>query len=430
MEQTREKIDLLGKIAAKADVMAIGMGALCPSVQPSVQMIADMNNEYIRRLQTGEKIAWLNFAVPPELFFAFDILPICSDYLAFQLAGEGMNLEYIDIGEEHVPDHVCADFKMHVGMFRTQDVPHPDMMIYSASPCDSMRTTYSSLAKYYDLPSFCLDAPYYRTERAYDYVAEEFKRLVTFLEEQTGKKLDMDKLREVMKNSNEAHYWYNKLNEFRPLIPNPFPSMELFMDGGPITLFTGKPELVDYYKKRYEEVKERVETGVGYPKSEEKIRTVWPYGIYVEDLDVLTWMEEKWGAVAVNWMRVNCTVEPTEDIETFDGIMRGLAKKAIMMPMNKEVHGPIENFIDATVDLVKKSSADAVITMGHVGCKANWGSMKLYKESVEEQTGCPLLVFELDLFDRRFLGVEGAKAKFQDFFETRVLPHMEKKKKG
>jgi len=282
------------------------------------------------------------------------------------------------------------------------------------------------MAANFDIPTFVVDEPYFRGERAYQYIAGQLKELVSVLEELTGRKLDLDKLKQVMAYSNEAHYWFNKLNEFRPLIPNPFPSFELFMDAVPLTLFTGTPELAEYYKKRYHEVKERVEMGVGYPHVEERIRVVWPYGMYT-DLGVLSWLEQKYGAVSVNYMKLDCAVKPTEDISTYDSIMRGLAEKTVLLPMNREIHGPIDNFIDATLNLCKNNKADCVIVMGHVGCKSNWAGMKLYKDVVEEELGIPVSVFELDLFDLRVMSVDAAKAKFEEFFETRVIPNMEKK---
>lgn len=429
MVETREKRDLIREIQTKQNTMLAFFEAAMPSIAPSWKAMCVHFDEYVRRTETDEPVAWLNFAIPPQLFFAMDIEPVYSDFLAFSAASAGLNIEYIDFGEQHVPDHVCADFKIHVSLFLTGDVPHPDVMVYSASPCDSMRTTYSAMAEYNKIPSFCLDAPYYRSERAIEYMADEFKRMAAFLEEQTGHKLEYEKLKKVMEYSNEAYYWYGKLNEFRPLIPNPFPSQELFMDGAPLTFLAGDPLIAEYYKNRYHEVKKRVETGVGYPNTEEKIRIVWPYGVYVEDLGVLSWLEQKYGAVSVNWMRLNCAVQPVEDLSSIDSIMRGLAETHVLMPMNREVHGPIDNFIDATLDLIRKGSADCVIVMGHVGCKANWASMKLYKDRVEQEAGIPLLVFEVDLFDPRIISTEQVKAKFADFMETRVIPSMEKRKK-
>ena len=66
--------------------------------------------------------------------------------------------------------------------------------------------------------------------------------------------------------------------------------------------------------------------------------------------------------------------------------MRGLAEKTTLMPMNREVHGPIENFLDATIDLARRYRADCAIITGHVACKSNWAVYKLIKDRVEKKS--------------------------------------------
>jgi len=251
------------------------------------------------------------------------------------------------------------------------------------------------------------------------------KRLVTTLEELTGKKLDMDRLREVMENSNKAHYWYNKLDELRQQIPCPFSSMEMYLDGGGLIQFAGQPVLAEYYKTRYEDTKAKLDRGEGRDV-DEKIRVVWAYGVYIADLNVFSWLEEKYGAVSINCMNFNWVVKPTEDLSNYDSMMMGLAEKATLMPMNREVHGPIENFIDATIDLVRRNSADCAIITGHVACKSNWAVYKLVKDRLEEELGVPLLVFEVDLFDPRLINPDGVKEKLEDWFETIVIPGLKR----
>ena len=114
-------------------------------------------------------------------------------------------------------------------------------------------------------------------------------------------------------------------------------------------------------------------------------------------------------------MNFNFVSKPAEDISDYDSIMRALAEKQILMPMNREVHGPIENFLEATIDLAKREKADCCIMTGHVACKSNWAAMKLIKDTVEEELGIPMLVFEVDLFDPRIINPDGVRDKLSDF---------------
>ena len=56
-------------------------------------------------------------------------------------------------------------------------------------------------------------------------------------------------------------------------------------------------------------MKERV-SKKEWPKVEEKIRIVWPYGVYIPDLEVVSWLEKKYGAVTINFMNFNWVVKP------------------------------------------------------------------------------------------------------------------------
>ena len=53
----------------------------------------------------GEKLAWINFGIMPELFWAMDITPIVVDSLTGAISGLGEAMKYIDIAEEQIPDY-------------------------------------------------------------------------------------------------------------------------------------------------------------------------------------------------------------------------------------------------------------------------------------------------------------------------------------
>ena len=49
---------------------------------------------------------------------------------------------------------------------------------------------------------FTLDAAYWDDERSLAYGAGQLREMVSFVEEHTGKKLDMDRLREIVEETN------------------------------------------------------------------------------------------------------------------------------------------------------------------------------------------------------------------------------------
>jgi benzoyl-CoA reductase/2-hydroxyglutaryl-CoA dehydratase subunit BcrC/BadD/HgdB len=200
-----EKTDLLketsGGLAFVRDLFAERYGEGHPEWAWIYELLADHFDKASRARQNGGMLAWVNFGVASELFWAMDIVPLVIDVATGLLAPTPRAVKYIDIAQEHVPDYVCANNKVLIGAALNGDIPLPDMLIHPSQPCDSNLATYPVIAEYFGFPYFLIDIPYFRGQRSTAYVAREMKRLVSFLEDTTGQKLDPDKLRQVMEYS-------------------------------------------------------------------------------------------------------------------------------------------------------------------------------------------------------------------------------------
>jgi len=368
----------------------------------------------------GKPLAWINFAVPSEIFWAMDMVPIVVEVVNGLITPFGPNaMKYIDVAEKYIPSYLCSSTKVLIGAMLSGDITAPDVLAVPSHPCDSNVAMYSVASKRFDFPYFCIDMPYLRSEQGTEYMAGELKRLVKFLEEKTNRKLDLDRLRQTMEYSNLAHEYYLKISKLREAVPCPDSSLDILGEYPAVLCMSGRSELVDYLKKRYEMTKEKVDRGKsGSSSIKEKFRLVWIYGAPAFDLFTFAWLEQEYGAVSVSSMMSNFVMKPVEDISDYDKIMMGLAKKLTLMPMARECGGPWEHFIDATIDLCRRSKADAAMFGGHVACKANWAIMKLVKDRIREELGIPTLVLELDVFDPRVMSSDALRAQFDDFFAT------------
>ena len=400
------------------DSMAGRYGEKHPEWAWVYELLADYYEGACRAKEKGEPLAWVNFGVISELFWAMDIVPVVIDVVTGLTAPTAGAIKYIDIAEEHIPDYVCANNKVLMGAALAGDIPIPDVMVHPSHPCDSNLATYPVMAEYFGFPYFCIDMPYFRNERSGPYVAGELRRLVSFLEEKTQRKLDVDKLKQVMEYSNQAHEYILKISDLRQAVPCPYSSIETISEYAAVLSLAGTPQLVDYLKRRYELTKDRVARKEGHlTKDQEKIRLVWIYGAPAFDLSIFLWLEKQYGAVSVANMNNNFVMKPVEDISDTDKILRGLAEKVTYLPMTRECGGPWENYVDATIDLCRRYKADAAVFAGHVACKSNWAVMKLVKDKIYDELGIPTLMLEVDLFDPRITSSEAIRAKFDDFFE-------------
>ncbi len=385
--------------------------------------VAEMLSGYFedvgRAMERREPVAWVNFGVISELFWAMDIPPVVVDVVTGLLAPTKEVSRYIDLAHEHIPDHICSNNKTLLGAMLAGDIPAPDIFVHPSQPCDSNLATYPVMAEYFHSPYFCIDMPYFRSEEGVRYVTDELRRLVAFLEETTRRKLDFERLRLAMEHSNRAHEYYLRISELRRAEPCPYLSLDTLAEYPAVLSMAGRPELTEYLKRRYEVTRARVERKEGIlPGFEEKTRLVWIYGAPAFDLFIFPWLEQEYGAVSVANMNSNFVMKPVEDISHMDGILRGLAEKLTLLPMTRECGGPWENYMDATIDLCRRYRADAAVFAGHVACKANWAITKLVKDRIGLELGIPTLVLELDLFDERISPSDSIKAQFEDFFST------------
>jgi benzoyl-CoA reductase/2-hydroxyglutaryl-CoA dehydratase subunit BcrC/BadD/HgdB len=411
LEQLRDKFNVF------RDLTSGEIEGEYPDRHMAISLLASYYGRIYDEAQAGKQLAWVNYAVPSELCWAMDITPVEIDAVCGAAAATPEDvMPYIDVAERHIPDYICAVNKIFLGAMATGAIPVSDMIIVPSHPCDSNLATYPVIAERYGFPYFCIDAPYLRDERGLRHVKGELGRLMDFLEEQTGRKLDYGRFREVMEYSNRTHECVLQLTELAQAVPSPFGALDLLTDYPLILGLCGTPELVEYLEKKLEAVRDRVKRLEGRPK--ENIRLVWIYGAPVFDYSLFTHIEAEYGAYSVGNMNNNFIMKPVEDLSSIDSILAGLAAKTINLPMGRECGGPWENYVTAMIDLCRRYRADAAVFAGHVACKANWPIMKLVRDKIYDELEIPTLIFELDLMDPRITSMETIKSQFDAFLSV------------
>jgi len=419
-----DKHSLVKIITEGTEAAASALAAAAPSENDamwSLAAVTGMLADYWRKIydayQNEQPVAWTNFGIPTELFYAMDIVPVVVDVLAANAAQYGLAHKYNDRAAEKVPEYLCSNNTILLGAALSGDVAPPHIMVHPANPCDSNMGTYPVFSEYFKYPYFLIDMPYITTEQSIPYVANEYKQLIAVLEKATGRTLDYDKLREAMEFSNILHDYILRLAEFREAVPSPYSSMEVMAEIGVVMCLSGTRGAAEYIQKRHEIVRRKVQEQEGALSPQgEQLRVVWIYGAPVFDFGIYTWSEKEHGAVLVSQMNNNYVMKPVEDISDTEHILLGLAEKLTLMPMTRECGGPWENYLDNSLNLLKRYRADVGIFGGNVGCKANWAIAKLVKDRIEEELGIPICNVELDLFDNRIASSEAVKGQLGEFF--------------
>jgi benzoyl-CoA reductase subunit B len=369
--------------------------------------------------ESGKPVAWFNFGVMPEIFIAMDIVPQQIENITATAASfpEAKWTECVDIGQQSVPDYLCVAHKGALGAIEGGYLPKPEIIVGSSHPCDSSRVAHSMIAGHFKIPYFAIDIPYWDGEPAYQYVAGQIEKMVEFLEEATKKKLDLDKLRQVIMYSNEALRYIYKVRDLRRLIPCPTGGSDLLLDAGVNTNMSGTREAVEYFKMRYITAQEKVDKKEGFIK-DEKLRIGYMYTPTFFNPGILNWLATEHKAVVVTDMMDYRLYDTIEDLSDIKKIYYGLAKKCILLPMAMHFRGPASYFTDFVVKSCRDYKVDAAIFTGGIACRSAWATAKLAKDLLRDELNIPMLGIEADVGDARIVSDEEMKNKMEDFLSV------------
>ncbi|MBI4774491.1 MAG: 2-hydroxyacyl-CoA dehydratase [Deltaproteobacteria bacterium] len=374
------------------------------------------------RLDEGKPACYHYFPISVEIMLALDVVPICYEVvcgLTSALYTDGAEEGVDRIEAEGYPDHLCSTQKGTAGFLLMGVVPHPDLLIKTATPCDASNRLYEWTSHKFDTPLVVVETPYYRNERGQKYMLGEIKRMIEQLEKLTGNTLDEDKLREYIGYGNQAMEYILKTQELKKRRPCPDTGWHRPAD----TIFMtqiGTPMGAAYFKALYEDVKARADRGEGViPEGKKERRVTYGYTWECYDLPFFDWLEEEHG---VSYITDTLTYFPPDvglvDTTSMDTILEGLAWRTMQMPMGRQTMGFSDIWINDFVHVVKNFKADALILGGHMACKHFWALNKLLSDKVKEETGVPTLRFEMDMFDKRFTPPAELRRIMNEFFTT------------
>ena len=372
--------------------------------------------------EEGKKVVYNQFNMYAELFNAFDLVAIPPEIwtlLKVRLKdGFGM-VETIDAAHEAgIHPELCSAHKSAIGDQVLGDrIPPPDFIVNPSFPCDNTKIAYQVLAEITGAPMLVMDCPYFGPdtdeEQAMAYWVNQVKELIRFVEEQTGKKLDPDRLKEVVEEANRGAEYALDYASLRQLKPLPQPGAGGGSAVGGMNLM-GLPEWTNCMKALLDDIKDRVAKGkTAVP--EEKLRLNWFYLHAFYDFDVYEWLEREKGAVSPvtfsNYDRLEVV-----DTSSTESIIKGVAKRLLQFPMGRQGTGSSDIYINDCIDAVKRWQCDAVILSGHAGCKYIRGLLGLLRDELRK-INIPLLVFDEDTFDPRVAPVEEFRPKIEDFVD-------------
>ncbi len=421
----------LGRFKQESDALRLYLQMREQDASPESQLtttlieaMLETSRRIIESAEEGKPFIATSYGNAPEMLVAMELAWYPLLLMPYLPTRAPFILEEIDEAVRLGLDtDMCTLIRLGINTVQAGRAPLPTAFIGMLSPCDGASMFHQAIArdKYWcNVPIFCTEVPYWENDRSVDFHANELRRMVAFLEKHTGCKLDIDRLREVVKESDKQYKLWAKYNELRRAVPCP-PAATKGAQAWNVAqnFLVGDPRGTEWFRKLVAITEQQVKEGTGNVPNE-KIRLLW-FDVPALWLSELTkWLKEEWGACIVMDM-MGYSPHTLIDTSSEESMFRDLAKRNICdLPMVRQVHGTADTLSNDVIQVVKEYKIDCVVWPAHMGHKDGSASIGIMRQ-VCRDIGVPFLALGLDLFDRRYTSIDRLRDKFSEFFETMGL---------
>ena len=389
-----------------------------PGYRKSQVLYYQMLGKYFTRLmnarENGDFIAAHTVFFPSELIYAMGLVPMhteTSTWMTALFTGECDDIiaEGANLG---LASEICTPHRGLAGAYSLGALPRPDVMLWSNMVCDNTAKSGELIMELCHCPGFFIDRPFKDSQMEVKYLTGELEDMVQFLEAQSGKKMDYDRLSGIVGLMDKQIEMVREINELRKKIPTPFSPLG-FLELLTIDyLFPGQPEAIEYLETLLEELKEKVEQGKGaVPREKFRLMTLFIPPMYLMNFLEKTSIEH--GAVSVIepfftfWGEGR--LDPSKPLES-------VARKSYMIP-EMRMYGPMgEKALKSITDCAKDYKVDGAIYWADTGCRHSCATIKLFKDELNK-IDIPVLTIDCDVVDHTATSETEVKEKLEQFFE-------------
>ncbi len=394
---------------------------------PILKSLVKQHKKVVECVENDLPFMASQYTNPVEILSAMDIPWYFHLQSMFAGSGTGGSLHIFEdleaMDKLPLPTDCCTFLRLGLYYQSAGLYPVPSAYLALTEPCDGVSGFHSVFMNHPDwknVPTFAPDPPYHNNDRAIGYYADEMRRMVDFITGQTGKMLEMDRLKEVVDETNKCYALWMEYNEIRRSTPTPHSyimPMSMFFQSN--SAGAGEPEKTIWYQDMVADAEMRVrENQPEVP--DQKIRLLW-YDLQPFYFgEIAPWLEQEWGAVVAMDMVSYCPYDII-DTSTEDSIFRGLAKRAFQHgPMIHQARGLADNVVNDITRIIKDYNMDCIIFPGHMGHKDMAASTSLMREVCRE-LGVPFLHIGMDQADQRYTTIDEIKDRISQFFTAMGL---------
>ncbi|MEK7348356.1 MAG: 2-hydroxyacyl-CoA dehydratase family protein [Candidatus Eisenbacteria bacterium] len=370
-----------------------------------------------------------------ELLRVFDLPVVFPEINSLQTAVRKVAHEYLNEAEDlgYSPD-ICGYVKADIatqhrgGQLPMGRIPKPSIAVLT-NACNTYIKWAEIWERMYHMPSYVLDVPGSRADgllpgpgdRDFEndrrYVSAQLRELIALLEEVTGKRFDVDRLRETLGHANRMNAGWKRvleLNQSRPSLFNALSDGTIYL--GVSNGFRGAAQGASYFDDLVEEMEYKQANGIG-TLVDEQYRLIFVgvpcYPIFRRFTELFT----EHGGTFINstylWFASGGsnlgfqydTKDPVESLA--EGLLLGVRDSMDSMFFQTR----------ALAKMIDEYAADGIVFHPIKSCRTVSTGLADNRRALMALRDIPSLFVESDMMDRRVVSEAQLKNRIDAFFE-------------
>ena len=350
--------------------------------------------------QRGEKVGWCASNFPQEITTAMGIPVDYPENMGAAVGAKGGGQRMCEYAEGMgYSNDLCSYSRINFAYTDLKhceelEIPFPDFLLCCNNICNCMIKWYENLALELDIPLLLIDIPHLDAKTCdadrVAYIRAQFDDCIRHLEEITGKKMDYDRLHEVMSISQRSSQAWLRAVGYMSAEPSPFSGFDIFNNMAVACVGRGTVEAAEAFEQLADEYEALVKEGQSTFKGEEKYRILFE--------GIACWSNLKFTYKTLQSRGINLTASVYGPAFSFlysnlDELMAAYSYVPNSMCFESELKLRVDDAIRNKVD-------GAVFHMNR-SCKHWSGNLYEMERQFREQTGVPTIVFDGDQSDPR-----------------------------
>jgi len=425
------------------------------TMYPLRALIDGMYGKAVEASKEGKPVAWcmVNWWGGDCLLRVMDVACVYPEDFGAVCAAFGAAPGYMASSDSNgFPTHMCGYARNCLGYASQMKdlgeippespmggMPKPTLLLGSGYFCDTRWKWFQAMGQYLDAPLWVLEMPHPGVkesqiegarEHDINFLVEELKQFAAFLEKMLHKKIDWDRLDELVNDTIDMHRVWHEVNELRKARPCPMHSRD-FWSSMPASLYMAADpkETANLYRNMYDEVKSMVDNHIG-AIPEEKYRLAFAELPPWHSLSFFNQLAERgWNFVIESWayhppkpIDLSHVKDPLERIarltyQYFSGYFEDALKSESWWGY----------FAHPYLEFAREYQCDGIFLHPLLTCRTATNHLMIVQDQAMKRLKVPSLVVEGDIVDLKLFDPADAMRKAETFEET--MDHYKKVRK-